>query len=807
MPDATDQPAVQRKQATIVFADLSGFTAMSENLDPEQVRDIVNRYFESLSIAVRRYQGTIDKYIGDCVMAVFGVPVTRENDCERACCAALDMQQAVRDLATTFTGVAARPPELHIGINTGLVVAGGMGSGENSQYTVMGDAVNLASRLCHEAGNGQIALGASTWELVRNNFSAYGPEFRSIKGKSEKISVYLLQSKSPKLSGKIHSHFPMVGRVAEMALATERARDACAGRGSLLYIAGDPGIGKSRLSSEISAWATQNGMRTLTASADPLDKIQAYSLWGQLLERLGGEVPRANAGQEAALLATAGLPSPEFEFLSEAGRLEAIVVAWKDLLHSLQSRQPLLLILDDLQWADAQSLQLLDQIVDFVPGVAILICAQARPDFRRAWESRPWCHSIVLRPLSPEDSAALVRAALGDKKIAADLSRQADVIGRADGNPFYLTELARAADRLGNDNLPATIYGLIVARIDALEKEARRILEVASVIGREFPHRLLGAVSGTKDLDAEMSRLQELEFVYRKEIVPELLYLFRHYLTQQATYETILLQRRKELHRKIGAAIEMEYKEGLDRYYAVLAQHYEKAGDYQLAFDYYRRAGENAQGSQSEAAALGLYERGEAVLRLLHSDKPNLKNKRKSYLTIIAVLVPVFTLLSGGWPLVFAYISGTHATVGEVLRGALRGFIGPVIAILVVIFAARRWSFMVYPDRVRLLSKRRTIDIPFDQIAEVRIISYQHTHMFGPVTLWRKVRPNFDPRYPRFGFGQGAIFHGVRHVIRLEAAHGWRRGYTLNMENPGAFAATLNRALERHRAIHGARQS
>jgi predicted ATPase len=261
----------------------------------------------------------------------------------------------------------------------------------------------------------------------------------------------------------------------------------------------------------------------------------------------------------------------------------------------LQSQQPLLLIMDDLQWADAQSLQLLDQVVDFVPGLAMLICAQARPEFQHTWESRAYYHSIVLQPLSPEDSAALVRAALGDKDIAGGLSRQADLIGRADGNPFYLTELAHAADRQGDGKLPPTLHGLIVERIDALEKEARQILELASVIGREFPNRLLIAVSETDQLEAQISRLQELEFVYQKEIVPELIYLFKHYLTQQATYESILIQCRKDLHKRIGAAIENEYKESLDNYYAVLAQHYEKAGEYQLAFDYYRRAGDPAK--------------------------------------------------------------------------------------------------------------------------------------------------------------------------------------------------------------------
>lgn len=187
-----NQPVAQRKQATVVFADLSGFTEMSENLDPEQVRTIVNRYFEFLASAVLKYDGSIDKYIGDCVMAVFGVPNIHQDDPERACRAALEMQQKVRELAATQDANLPRPPELHIGINSGLVVSAPMGGAGTSQFTVMGDTVNLASRLCHEAENGQIAAGESTREQVKGLFEFAPRELRSIKGKSGKTPVYFL---------------------------------------------------------------------------------------------------------------------------------------------------------------------------------------------------------------------------------------------------------------------------------------------------------------------------------------------------------------------------------------------------------------------------------------------------------------------------------------------------------------------------------------------------------------------------------------------------------------------------------------
>jgi len=824
---SNDQPSSQRKQATVIFADLSGFTAMSETLDPEEVREIVNRYFESLSTAVRRYEGTIDKYIGDCVMAVFGVPATHENDAERACCAALDMQQATRDLAASFERGTGRPPELHIGVNTGLVVAAAMGSGENSQYTVMGDAVNLASRLCHEAENGQVAVGEATWEQVRNKFGFAPKELRSIKGKSEKVPLYFLRSRVQESAGPARLHVRMVGRTREMALAQDLMNDASARRGSLLYITGVPGIGKSRLSSEMSVWAAQHGLRVHSASALPLEAIQPYSVWRQLLEQLSEVAPGinpaqgqasletflrntvANDKQEIALRATFGLASTEFELLDEAERFDSICLAWKELLHRLQMERPLLLIMDDLQWADAQSVRLLNAIVDFVPSLALLLCCQARQEFQHNWAGRSYYQQITLRPLSPEDSAALARDALKDNP--KGFSREAEVVLRAEGNPFYLTELAQAAARHGDDKLPPTIEGVILERIDRLEKDARRVLELASVIGREFPERLLRAVAETENLETELRGLRELEFVYEKEIVPELLYLFKHYLTQEAAYNSILIQRRKELHKQIAAAMEIAYKESLDRYYSVLAQHYERGGEYQRAYEYFRLAGEKAQGIQSDAAAVELYERGESALRMLHEDRPTLRNKWKSFTVPFAAMFIVCGVIYGAMNIAIwrnARIQGTqfHAErfsdyAGIILPGILAG----LVVLLSTLFLAKRWSFLVYPDRIRMRSKSRVIDIPFEGITSIQVISYSNRLTPG-IPSWAKVRLNFDPRYPNYGFGQRRVLLGTREIIRVDCAHhNWRKGYYLDMENPRVFLVALNRSMEHHRAIGKAR--
>jgi class 3 adenylate cyclase len=806
MPDENQHPTSQRKNATVLFADLSGFTAMSANLDPEEVRDIVNRYFEALSTAVRRYEGSIDKYIGDCVMAVFGVPATHENDAERACRAALDMRLAVRDLASSFGG-EFQAPDIHIGINTGLVVAAPMGSGDGSQFTVMGDAVNLASRLCHEAENGQIAVGESTWAQVARDFDFAPKELRSIKGKTEKVPVFFLRAHSQK-GGRDQKRLrpAMVGRAREVALAKDLLADARNRHGSLLYITGDPGLGKSRLSSEISEWATVNGYRVLSAAAQPLATIEPYSLLAQILVELIGlavgmslvEVEAAfeiflqsNAAypaQAAVLRATIGLPTSEFELLDEAGRFNSVSRGWNTVLHVLEAESPLLLVLDDLQWADPFSMRLIDQVIEFIPSHAVVFCCLARHEFHNSWASRSYYHQITLCPLSAEDSTALVRALLKGGAIF----NEAEVVARAEGNPFYLTELAQSAAQRGEATLPATIEGVILERIDRLGQQSRQILELASVIGREFSERLLRAVANTEHLESQLRSLRDLEFIYEKEIVPELLYLFKHYLTQEVTYNSILIQRRKEMHRQIAAAIEQIYKDGLDRYYSVLAQHYEKAAEYRRAFECYRLAGDRAQGTTSVSAAAQLYERGETALQM---DRPVLRNKLKYF--AISGGACLVLLIALGWIL---RVLDSHFNL---VAYSATCVIELVIIFGVIVLWFQRWSFLIYQDRIRIRSKRRIVDIPFERITGIQIVS---SRGWAPRAHWTFFRSWLDPRYPKYGWGQVRVMGGLREIIRINCAHGkWRKGYHLDMEEPQSFLLTLNRALQRYRVIQSSK--
>jgi class 3 adenylate cyclase len=543
-PPPTAGPSFEgeRKQVTIMFADISGFTAMSEKMDPEQVRSMMNACFDHLVPAIRDYDGTVDKFIGDEIMALFGAPRAHENDPERALRAALEMMKRLDD----FNHKNKTELGLHFGINTGTVIAGGIGSQQQQQYSVMGDAVNLASRLEDASDRGQIFVGPDTYRLTSPlfNFEELPPV--RVKGKSEPIPVYsLLSAKAQpgKVRGLAGIESPMVGRDSELAALLKATSETGTDTGRVAAIIGEPGLGKSRLIAEwkMSATGPAAGRPIFWAEGRCLSYGQglAYHLLIDLLHSII-DVPPASAEEEinsglrrvtddlfgeAALdvypylghllsLQLEGAAQERVKMLDPQALQMQYLAALRRLLHTLAARQPLILIFDDTHWADPSSTDLLVKLMTLINESPILFCFVTRPDqdvpgWKLVTTARE-THAnqlveLALQPLTDADSRQLVSNLLEIEALPEKI--RGIILQKAEGNPFFVEEVIRmlidrgaivkdgnrwaAGKELETIEIPDNLQGLLLARIDRLPEDVKRTLRVASVIGRQFSVRVL----------------------------------------------------------------------------------------------------------------------------------------------------------------------------------------------------------------------------------------------------------------------------------------------------------------------------
>ncbi len=537
----------ERKQVTIMFADISGFTAMSERLDPEQVRSLMNACFDHLVPAIRDYDGVVDKFIGDEIMALFGAPQAHENDPERALRAALEMMKRLAE----FNAKHSVDLGLHFGLNTGVVIAGGIGSQQQQQYSVMGDAVNLASRLEDASDRGQIFVGPDTYRLTAPLFNFEELPAIRVKGKSEPVPVYRLisaKAQPGKVRGLAGIESPMVGRDAELAALLQATANVQGGAGHLAVIIGEPGLGKSRL---IAEW--KSAANTVEANSET--QVQwaegrclsygqglAYHLLIDLLHSVIGVPPASPETEtEAALqqltdelfgaealdvypylghllsLLLTGAALERVKVLDPQALQTQYLAALRRLLQALAGRRPLMLVFDDIHWADPSSTELLIKLMALINETPLLFCFVTRPDHdapgwklvlaaREAAGNR--LTEIALRPLSDADSRQLVSNLLEIEAIPEHI--RSLILQKAEGNPFFVEEVIRmlidrgaivkqgerwaAGKELETIEIPDNLQGLLLARIDRLPEEVKRTLRVASVIGRQFSVKVLEQV-------------------------------------------------------------------------------------------------------------------------------------------------------------------------------------------------------------------------------------------------------------------------------------------------------------------------
>jgi predicted ATPase/class 3 adenylate cyclase len=634
---AAGQIEGERRQVTVVFADISGFTSLYERLDAEDVAGLVNDCLKELALAVYQYEGMIDKFIGDCIMAVFGTPVALEDDAERALRATICMRENLQRFNRRWIEKLGQPFDVHIGVNTGMVIAGNVGSDLRMSYTVMGDTVNVAARLQDAAKAGRILVSHNTYRLTRGAFDFQALDPVKVKGKSEPLTVYeLLHAKlQPDKSRGIEGlSSPLVGRGTERRALVECLARLQTGRGQIAAILGEAGIGKSRLLAEVRRHEGKD-LTWLEGRSYAFSRSLSYGVFLDLLRRYAG-IAAEDAEVEAAASLKArlnGVLPGDLEIHAVLAQLLSMRLDSKEtaavgtvtgeafrnrlfavlerLLLALAKQKPVVVVLEDFHWADHSSLELLDHLFRLITQVPIAFVLLSRPKQESSgnWEKLgptlegygPSLLEIPLTPLSGEASGDLVRGLLDGSMLPEKLPEV--ILDKSEGNPFFVEEVLRSliergvlarengvwkvTDLVENIQVPDSLQGVLLSRLDRLPEETKRVIQKAAVIGRVFLFRVLEQMAREETgLESQMALLEDSALVRERARVPEIEYVFRHALTQEVAYQTLLAPSRKLLHQKVGEAMESVFSERIDQYRALLAYHFFKGEDWERAFEY-----------------------------------------------------------------------------------------------------------------------------------------------------------------------------------------------------------------------------
>ena len=625
----------ERRLVTVLFADLVGFTGRSEASDPEQVRDLQRAYFGAVAAEVERYGGSVEKYIGDAVMALFGAPQAHDDDAERALRAAL----AIRDAVTTVDDGL----EVRIGVNTGEVVGGpgGPGGPQQGEYTVSGDAVNVAARLQQRAQPNEILAGGMTRRLAYEAFDFAPQDTMAVKGRSEEVEAWRVEGALSERARVRGGEARLVGRDREMTALESALEEARDGRGLMVALVGEPGIGKSRLAVEIVRRAEAGGFATAWTSSQSYASVFPYHVVVQLVPQLLDGTTRGHGRTDVALraagtdaddatiatwahviddvLGTASEPAPELNDLSPAGKQRILVHAIGGLLRARSAQRPMLVVLDDLHWADPASLSVVEELLATIPDLHVALMATYRSNWSHGWEGRSAYEQINLRPLRPDDARRMAADLVTGRSMPEGVAER--VLERSGGNPLFLEELIhgeRAASGDGAHRLPASIHEMLLARLDALPADAKRVLQVASVVGMEFDERI---VAGLVDEDAAavddaLRELQRAELVQRRgAAATDRTYAFRHPLIHEVAYGNLLTSTRRLLHGRVGRWLE---EHGGEDRVNELARHFDHSDDRERARRYLRLAGDRARALNASREAFDWYRAAAAA----YADEP-----------------------------------------------------------------------------------------------------------------------------------------------------------------------------------------
>src|SRR5262249_36040048 len=636
----------ERKQVTVLFVDVSGFTSLSERLDPEDVHRLMSRAFDAMLDEVHRYEGTVNQFLGDGIMALFGAPIAHEDHAQRAVHAALGIRAALAKLGDDARQRLGIEFAMRQGLNTGLVVVGAIGNDLRMDYTAVGDTTNVAARLLQQAGRERVLVPEATHRLIEGYFETRSLGQASLKGRAAPVPVFeVVAARAPRSRLEVASErglTPYVGRERELRLLLDGFASARAGRGQVIFVVGEPGGGKSRLIHEFRA-----------ALGDAATWLQGVAIWFgsaiafypviDMVRRWVGieehdhesvivaKVERAVAALGADLqdtvpylrtLLSVDPGDSAIAAMDPRRRRGEIFASLRRLLVRAAEQRPLVLVWEDVHWVDKATEEALRFIADSVPTNRMLQIFTYRPGYVHPFGEHTYHTRVALGALSGEQSVRMAGSILATATLPAGLEEL--VIRKAEGNPFFVEEVVKSLLEIGvlrregdgcvlgrrieDVSVPDTIHGVIMARIDRLDEAPKRTLQLASVIGREFTRRLLDRIGDLSELSEDLLReLKAVELIYEKAVFPELAYMFKHALTHDVAYGSLLVQRGRELHRTIALAIEEPYADRLAEHYEMLAHHFTRAEEWERAFDYLQRAAEKAAKAFAVREAVTLY--------------------------------------------------------------------------------------------------------------------------------------------------------------------------------------------------------
>ena len=670
----------ERKQVTVLFADLKGSMELLADRDPEEARKLLDPVLEHMMEAVHRYEGTVNQVMGDGIMALFGAPLAHEDHAVRACYAALRMQESVKRYAEGVRREQGVTVRIRVGLNSGEVVVRAIGSDLHMDYTAVGQTTHLAARMEQLAEPGSILLSPATLELAEGyvEVKPLGP--LPVKGLPAPVEVYELVGAGA-VRSRLHAAAArgltrFVGRDSEVDQLRQALERAQAGHGQVVAVVGEPGVGKSRLYWEFTHSHRAQGWLILEAGSVSYGKATAYLPVIDLLkayfhiegrdetrtirEKVTGKVlslDRALEPSLSALLSLLEVPVEDEAWgrLDPAQRRQRTLDAVKRLLLRESQVQPLLLLVEDLHWIDAETQALLDSLVESLPTARLLLLVNYRPEYQHRWGSKTYYRQLRIDPLPAESADDLLTSLLGTDPSLDALKRT--LIDRTEGNPLFLEESVRTlvetkaligergAYRLAHDataiQVPATVQAILAARIDRLAPEDKRLLQAAAVIGKDVPFALLLAIAelAEEDLRRGLAHLQAAEFLYETSLFPDLEYTFKHALTHEVTYGGLLQERRRDLHARIVDAIETLHRDRLGEQIERLAHHALRGELREKAVHYLRQAGLKAAARSALQDARGWFEQALGVLEALPESPSTLEQGFEIRLELRPVLI------------------------------------------------------------------------------------------------------------------------------------------------------------------------